>query len=140
MAPLLEQLFDWEFKIVHFEEDLPDLVSAGNSFFSKGIFPSTIHLNFFIEISGMMKYARAPRGDAIVLSHLDSLRCSSLVKYTGDELYFAHDTWSFFLSMERIYKQYNIPLHNPSVTSHKVSFSSYPGTLVSTDDFYLLDR
>jgi len=62
--------------------------------------------------------------------------CSVLIKLSSDgqHLYAAHDTWSPFDSMLRIYKHYNLKFStNPSA----VSFSSYPNTLQSVDDFYI---
>lgn len=41
--------------------------------------------------------------------------------------------------MLRTYKIYNISLSSSAAASKMVSFSSYPGFLVSTDDFYLTD-
>ena len=41
--------------------------------------------------------------------------------------------------MNRILKVYDFPLNDPSTASYKVSFSSYPATLSSEDDFYITD-
>jgi hypothetical protein len=41
--------------------------------------------------------------------------------------------------MIRMLKVYDIPLRDPSVVSFKVSFSSYPATLDSADDWYITD-
>jgi len=43
--------------------------------------------------------------------------------------------WFTYGAMNRIYKHYNFPT---SSFPHKVSFSSYPGSLVSQDDFYIM--
>ena len=44
--------------------------------------------------------------------------------------------------MMRIYKLYDFPLtvdgHSGKVAADRVSFSAYPGTLFSADDFYVL--
>ncbi len=42
--------------------------------------------------------------------------------------------------MLRIAKSYTLPLSNPSTQSKSVIFSSYPGFLVSLDDFYITDK
>jgi hypothetical protein len=67
--------------------------------------------------------------------------CSSLVKVTSDlsMLYASHTTWYDYATMNRMLKVYDFPLNDPSTTSFKVSFSSYPATLSSSDDFYITD-
>eukprot|EP01116_Phalansterium_solitarium_P020882 TRINITY_DN6321_c0_g1_i1.p1 TRINITY_DN6321_c0_g1~~TRINITY_DN6321_c0_g1_i1.p1 ORF type:complete len:550 (+),score=222.39 TRINITY_DN6321_c0_g1_i1:99-1748(+) len=66
--------------------------------------------------------------------------CSVIVKVTDDlsELFAAHDTWSGFGGMLRIYKIYNFQLRAPSTNAISTSFSAYPATLSSIDDFYAL--
>ena len=84
--------------------------------------------------------------------------CSSLVKLTGDfsQLYMAHVTWSSYQSMNRIYKHctllllmklllislllhYDVDNFQTSIGEGKqMSFSSYPATLASIDDFYIM--
>lgn len=71
--------------------------------------------------------------------------CSALVKlapYNAD-LFFTHDTWDAFQSMLRIYKRYDLPFRlvpsqQTAVPAANQSFSSYPGILLSGDDFYIL--
>eukprot|EP01123_Difflugia_compressa_P005486 TRINITY_DN172_c0_g1_i5.p1 TRINITY_DN172_c0_g1~~TRINITY_DN172_c0_g1_i5.p1 ORF type:complete len:523 (+),score=92.62 TRINITY_DN172_c0_g1_i5:74-1642(+) len=65
--------------------------------------------------------------------------CSVLVKISSDgkQLFAAHDTWSDFSSMLRIYKTYSFLYNNPKTMASKVSFSSYPASITSTDDFYI---
>lgn len=67
--------------------------------------------------------------------------CSVLIKLTGDlsEIYAAHSTWYNYADMNRIFKHYHLQLNSPFVAAKKASFSSYPGFLESTDDFYYLD-
>eukprot|EP01012_Entosiphon_sulcatum_P005920 TRINITY_DN1275_c0_g1_i1.p1 TRINITY_DN1275_c0_g1~~TRINITY_DN1275_c0_g1_i1.p1 ORF type:complete len:543 (+),score=120.60 TRINITY_DN1275_c0_g1_i1:90-1718(+) len=65
--------------------------------------------------------------------------CSSLIKVAGDlsELYFGHVTWMTFQMMTRIFKTYN--LNYKSALAKVIHFSSYPGSLTSTDDFHVTD-
>lgn len=65
--------------------------------------------------------------------------CSSLIKPSSDgqSLFAAHVTWSTFSSMLRTYKHYNFPYNLPSTMAERVSFSSFPGTIPSGDDFYI---
>eukprot|EP01135_Chromosphaera_perkinsii_P010365 Nk52_evm37s2118 gene=Nk52_evmTU37s2118 len=71
---------------------------------------------------------------------LQQSRCSSVIKLTPDmqDIFMAHATWFSYNTMNRIYKHYNFELKHNSVKSRKMSFSSYPGCIVSIDDFYLL--
>jgi len=72
---------------------------------------------------------------------LSAGHCSALVKITGgyENLYMSHSSWFLYASMMRIYKHYHFQLNDPNTAAHSVSFSSYPGFLVSLDDFYLMD-
>jgi hypothetical protein len=60
--------------------------------------------------------------------------CSVLVKVTNDlsNLFLGHVTWEDFVEMLRIYKVYDLDFYGT-----RVSFSSYPATLTSIDDFYV---
>lgn len=65
--------------------------------------------------------------------------CTGLVRLTPDrsELYFGHTTWESFSEMTRMWKVYDFPLEG--VAARRISFSSYPGCVSSTDDYYLMD-
>ncbi|EFA78500.1 phospholipase B [Heterostelium album PN500] len=68
--------------------------------------------------------------------------CSSLIKLTDDltELYAGHTTWSSFYEMVRMFKIYTFAFSSSSLSrSATTMFSSYPASLSSIDDFYLLD-
>lgn len=73
-----------------------------------------------------------------------SSTCSALIKLLPDssDLYTSHDTWSSFQSMLRAQKRYIFPYKmlpdsNDTVPGHVITFSSYPGTVQSGDDFYV---
>lgn len=65
--------------------------------------------------------------------------CTALARLNEDksELYFGHTTWEAFSEMTRIWKVYDFPLRG--VSARTISFSSYPGCVSSTDDYYLMD-
>ncbi|KAH7977051.1 hypothetical protein HPB52_023233 [Rhipicephalus sanguineus] len=73
--------------------------------------------------------------------------CSALVKVlrNNTDLYVGHDTWFLYKSMLRIQKKYTFPWHyapdttgpDDIIPGHTITMSSYPGKLVSSDDFYL---
>ncbi|GAM21619.1 hypothetical protein SAMD00019534_047940 [Acytostelium subglobosum LB1] len=68
--------------------------------------------------------------------------CSSLIKLTDDltELYAGHTTWSSFYEMVRLFKIYTFAFSDETQSASKTTmFSSYPASLSSIDDFYLLD-
>jgi hypothetical protein len=62
--------------------------------------------------------------------------CSAALRVAPDlsDIFFGHTTWCNYDSMLRIYKHYNLQYSTPQVSS----FSSYPGTVSSIDDFYML--
>ncbi|KAE8634188.1 hypothetical protein XENTR_v10002223 [Xenopus tropicalis] len=76
---------------------------------------------------------------------LGSGSCSALVKLLpgNKDLFVSHDTWNTYQSMLRIIKKYTFPFQmtqngGPVVPGWVQTFSSYPGTIFSGDDFYLL--
>lgn len=71
--------------------------------------------------------------------HHQSGHCTGVVRLAdgNSDLYFGHTTWESFSEMTRIWKVYDFPLKG--VAANKISFSSYPGCISSTDDYYLMD-
>ena len=67
---------------------------------------------------------------------IENGRCSALVKLTEghQELWAAHDTWAGFASTHRMFKAYRLPF--TGVASSTIHFSSYPGFVDSSDDWY----
>lgn len=70
--------------------------------------------------------------------------CSALIKVLDGnaDLYVAHDTWVEFNNMLRILKHYKLNYHlndiDPTIVPGGESvFSSYPGSILSIDDFFL---
>lgn len=66
--------------------------------------------------------------------------CSSIVKVADDfsDIFGGHSTWASYSTMLRVYKFYNFQFNNPAVVAKNMAFSSYYGTIVSTDDFYMM--
>ncbi|XP_075023383.1 putative phospholipase B-like 2 isoform X3 [Calonectris borealis] len=76
---------------------------------------------------------------------LGSGSCSALLKLLPgrQDLLVAHDTWTSYQSMLRIIKKYTLPFRtsaggNSQIPGSIQVFSSYPGTIFSGDDFYIL--
>jgi len=63
-----------------------------------------------------------------------------LVKVADDfsDLYAGHTTWTGYEEMVRLYKTYELPI-SVQQNSKVTTFSGYPATLSSIDDYYLLD-
>ena len=72
--------------------------------------------------------------------------CSAVIKQTKDDIIVSHTTWDSFSEMDRIIKVYNFTSKSTNKEADKnfknllLSFSSYAGTLTSTDDFYILNN
>ncbi|XP_003451715.1 putative phospholipase B-like 2 [Oreochromis niloticus] len=71
--------------------------------------------------------------------------CSALIKLlpNNKELLVSHDTWNTYQAMLRIMKKYIFafkvsPLDNYVLPGRTQAFSSYPGSIFSGDDFYIL--
>ncbi|KAJ0058171.1 hypothetical protein NL108_009041, partial [Boleophthalmus pectinirostris] len=66
--------------------------------------------------------------------------CSALIKMLPgfENLLFAHSSWYTYAATMRIYKHWDFNIAESNTATGKLSFSSYPGFLVSLDDFYLL--
>ncbi|NXD29032.1 PLBLB protein, partial [Spelaeornis formosus] len=76
---------------------------------------------------------------------LGSGSCSALVKLLPGhrDLLVAHDTWTSYQAMLRIIKKYTLPFRTSAGGKSQIPgsvqvFSSYPGTIFSVDDFYIL--
>ena len=73
-------------------------------------------------------------------------RCSALLVPSRDaaapDVFMGHTSWSDYTEMVRLYKHYHLPLRAGGPAGGgpgaKVSFSSYPAMVSSTDDWYTL--
>ena len=68
--------------------------------------------------------------------------CSAMfkLKYDLSDIFFGHNSWYYLNMMTRIFKEYNLNFNHDSVKTHNVMFSSYPGSIVSNDDFYFTSK
>lgn len=66
--------------------------------------------------------------------------CSALIRITPglEEVFVGHTSWFTYSAMLRIMKSYEFSLRNEASRAKKTVFSSYPGTLSSLDDMYLM--
>ncbi|XP_071093734.1 putative phospholipase B-like 2 [Haliotis cracherodii] len=118
-----------------------------------GYSKSVRQVNMDIELFGL--YAFQYSGDLEDLEEvlhkpvprriLGSGSCSALVKVLpgNEEIYVAQDTWTSFQNMLRILKRYKLGF---TASGHQdvlapgdtMTFSSYPGSIMSGDDYYHL--
>jgi hypothetical protein len=72
---------------------------------------------------------------------IEAGRCTAFVRLSEDfgDIYLGHTTWDDYSKMTRIFKYYNFILPGADTVATKIAFSAYPGTLSSTDDFYMTD-
>lgn len=66
--------------------------------------------------------------------------CSALLRITPgiEDIFVGHTSWFTYSAMLRIMKSYEFQLHNKKSFASKVIFSSYPATLSSLDDMYMI--
>jgi len=67
--------------------------------------------------------------------------CSALVRLTSGakDLMVGHTTWGDYSSMTRMFKYYKFGLPDSNTMASVVGFSSYPGCISSTDNYYILN-
>lgn len=97
------------------------------------------------QMSGDLEDLEAALNKTVQSKILGSGSCSALIKLLpgNKELLVAHDTWSNYQSMLRIMKKYSFaykrsPKDGTPIPGGIQAFSSYPGTIFSGDDFYIL--
>lgn len=68
-------------------------------------------------------------------------RCSALVRLAAgnQDLFVGHTTWDDYSKMTRVFKYYKFNLDQADTMATHIAFSSYPGVVSSTDDFYILN-
>ncbi|XP_040272557.1 putative phospholipase B-like 2 isoform X2 [Bufo bufo] len=97
------------------------------------------------QLGGDLEDLEAALNKSDATRELGSGSCSALIKLLpgNKDLLVSHVTWNTYQSMLRIVKKYTLPFRsNPSgdsvVPGSVQTFSSYPGTIFSGDDFYIL--
>jgi hypothetical protein len=96
---------------------------------------------------------RAPRQRATMDDEVDVLddehwekrvaetgHCSAMVKLGvhNKDLLMGHTTWDDYSKMTRIFKYYNFHLDGAATMATRIGFSSYPGLVSSTDNFFVM--
>ncbi|XP_004713854.1 phospholipase B-like 1 [Echinops telfairi] len=80
------------------------------------------------------------KGNLDLQRRMEMGHCSALIKVLPgfENILFGHSSWFVYASMLRIYKHWDFNINDKDTSSSRLSFSSYPGFLVSLDDFYIL--
>lgn len=68
--------------------------------------------------------------------------CTGFVRVGPEQndLLVGHTTWSDYSTMTRMFKYYHFSLPGSEATANVIGFSSYPGCISSTDDWYQMDN
>jgi hypothetical protein len=105
--------------------DLLLLEAAGDLY---DIIPATKPALFKLQVGKLSKEAFEDEWHRMV-------SCSAMIKINDNntDLFVGHTTWTSYVNMLRIYKNYN--LFDGEI---QVSFSAKPGVVYSKDDFYVL--
>ncbi|XP_021488857.1 putative phospholipase B-like 2 [Meriones unguiculatus] len=99
-----------------------------------------------LQISGDLEDLEPALNKTSTKLSLGSGSCSALIKLLPGrrDLLVAHNTWNSYQSMLRIIKKYQLHFREgpkeeyPLIAGNSLVFSSYPGTIFSGDDFYIL--
>uniref|UniRef100_A0A2K5E256 Phospholipase B-like n=1 Tax=Aotus nancymaae TaxID=37293 RepID=A0A2K5E256_AOTNA len=99
-----------------------------------------------LQLSGDLEDLELALNKTKIKSSLGSGSCSALIKLLPGQrdLLVAHNTWNNYQHMLRVIKKYWLQFREgpqggyPLVPGSKLVFSSYPGTIFSCDDFYIL--
>lgn len=97
------------------------------------------------QMGGDLEDLEAALNKSSLTRTVGSGSCSALIKLLpgNKELFVSHDTWNTYQSMLRIMKKYtfsfsNSPKDSTLIPGGTQAFSSYPGSIFSGDDFYIL--
>lgn len=98
---------------------------------------------YFLQVGGDLEDLEQALGKKDAKRVRGSGSCSALIKLLpgNKDLYVSHDTWNTYQSMIRVLKKYSFPYQmkkGGTIPGHTMTFSSYPGTLMSGDDYYLI--
>lgn len=99
-----------------------------------------------LQIAGDLEDLEPALNKTKTKASLGSGSCSALIKLLpgGRDLLVAHNTWNSYQNMLRIIKKYRLQFRegpreeHPLIAGNNLVFSSYPGTIFSGDDFYIL--
>ncbi|RZF39366.1 hypothetical protein LSTR_LSTR000887 [Laodelphax striatellus] len=102
-------------------------------------------INLLFELTDIQCIIDANKTETKPSASDSSDHCSALIKLMpgNKDVYFGQNTWIDYSVMLRILKKYILPFKTSenstsTIPGAEMSMSSYPGTLLSIDDFYLV--
>ncbi|ESO88915.1 hypothetical protein LOTGIDRAFT_205711 [Lottia gigantea] len=120
LKPSLPKLEEYDFQMLNSNGDIFDLINI-------------------VHPEAIPDWRKMNRQEAVQYVHTHG-RCSAMVKVLGayENIYMSHSTWFNYGATYRIFKHWNFNIRDTQTSSKRLSFSSYPGFLISVDDFYIL--
>ncbi|GMT03204.1 hypothetical protein PENTCL1PPCAC_25378, partial [Pristionchus entomophagus] len=98
-----------------------------------------VHPIYLIQLAGDIEdlEIKFDKPNHLRRTWIGSGHCTALVKISENNtnLLFSHSTWTSYSSMLRLQKRYRFKLHHTPGRTY--TFSSYPGSIPSVDDFFL---
>ncbi|KAM9425887.1 phospholipase B-like 1 [Pholidichthys leucotaenia] len=103
---------------------------------------STFAIHFLNGVGDLLDLVPAltPRSNSSAFRMPGMGLCTALIKVLSgfEDLIIGHSSWYTYAATMRIYKHWDFRLSDTHTATGRMSFSSYPGFLMSLDDFYLL--
>ncbi|OBS58830.1 hypothetical protein A6R68_10027 [Neotoma lepida] len=141
LKSFLEANLEWMQREMELNRDSPYWHQVGRAALLEGRW-----LFGLLQIAGDLEDLEPALNKTNTKAFLGSGSCSALIKLLpgGRDLLVAHNTWNSYQSMLRIIKKYRLQFREgpkeeyPPMAGNRLVFSSYPGTIFSSDDFYIL--
>ncbi|CAD6188332.1 unnamed protein product [Caenorhabditis auriculariae] len=127
----------------HVNLTFAQLTGVYDAYYRRNLTPEIgfdLHPIYMMQLSGeMFDLNKFLNKTPDPLEYPEAGRCSGFVKLAPNnaDLFFAHVAMSSLSWMQRIVKIYKFGYDKNEVPGHTVSFSGYPGALVSADDYTL---
>ena len=125
-----------QFYFINADGEIPELISVYKYKEKQSYYRFKDSIEIFSK-EYLQLYYDTDNPETIWTHLMQKSHCSALLKKINDDIMIGHTTWDSFAEMNRIIKQYNFTYSNGKLL---ISFSSYAGTLTSTDDFYILNE
>lgn len=137
-----------QFYFINADGEIPELISVfkareKENYYS---FKESSKINEKFSREYLKYYFGTEDPEQVWTNLMKKSHCSAVIKQTKDDIIVSHTTWDSFSEMNRIIKVYNFTSKSTDQEGEEafnnllLSFSSYAGTITSTDDFYILNN